>query len=124
MHPLIGQSILKPVSFLEPIISSVLYHHERWDGHGFPEGRQDNQIPEMARMVSIADAFDRLRYPNDKNGEPGMTVREALEQITTEAGSRFDPDLVRIFRRVVMAGGHQEPEAETPESPAAEAPQS
>lgn len=123
MHPLIGQSILKPVSFLEPIISSVLYHHERWDGHGFPEGRQGNQIPEMARMVCLADAFDRLRYPNDKNGEPGMTVREALEQITTEASSRFDPDLVRILRRVVMSGG-QEPEADGPQSSEPEAPES
>ncbi len=102
MHPLIGQSILQPVSFLVPILPVVLYHHERWDGKGFPEGRAGKQIPEMARMVAIADAFDRLRY-NHENGLPGLTVREAVEQITAEAGSRFDPDLVRVFRRVVLS---------------------
>ncbi len=102
MHPIIGQSILQPVGFLEPILPVVVYHHERWDGKGFPEGRSGKQIPEMARMVAIADVYDRLRY-TDGMGLPGLSVREALEQITAEAGSRFDPELVRVFRKVVLA---------------------
>ncbi len=102
MHPIIGQSILQPIGFLEPILPVVLYHHERWDGRGFPEGRGGKQIPEMARMVAIADVYDRLCY-TDGTGTPGLSVREALEQITSEAGSRFDPELVRVFRRVILA---------------------
>ena len=123
MHPLIGQSILQPVGFLEPILPVVLYHHERWDGKGFPEGRRGKQIPETARMVAIADVFDRLRYV-DGTGMPGLSVREALEQITSEAGSRFDPELVRVFRKVVLAHStspqegaalHETPVPEVPE---------
>jgi len=91
----------------------VLYHHERWDGKGFPEGRAGKQIPEWARMVAIADAYDRLRY-NHENGLPGLTAREAVEQITEQAGSRFDPDLVRVFRRVVLSHAlNTQDEAET-----------
>jgi len=101
MHPLIGSSILQPIGFLEPILPVVRYHHERWDGSGFPEGLRGKDIPEMARMVAVADVYDRLRYPADGNGQPGLSAREALERITAEAGSHFDPDLVRILRRVI-----------------------
>ncbi|HEY3398231.1 MAG TPA: HD domain-containing phosphohydrolase [Armatimonadota bacterium] len=107
MHPLIGQSILQPVGFLEPIVPVVLYHHERWDGRGFPEGLKGKDIPEMARMVAIADHFDRLRYVNG-DSVPGMSVREAVEQITAEASSRFDPELVRLLRRVILVGANAE----------------
>lgn len=113
MHPIIGQSILQPIGFLEPILPVVLYHHERWDGRGFPEGRSGKQIPEMARMVAIADVYDRLRY-TDGTGIPGLSVREALEQITSEAGSRFDPELVRVFRRVLLAHTASPPEGGSP----------
>jgi putative nucleotidyltransferase with HDIG domain len=122
MHPIIGRSILQPVGFLEPIIPVVLYHHERWDGKGFPEGRAGRQIPETARMVALADVFDRLRYV-DGRGVPGLSVREALEQITAEAGSRFDPDLVRVFRKTVLAHSNGGSEAtEVLETAPAEAP--
>ncbi len=114
MHPIIGQSILQPVGFLDPILPVVLFHHERWDGKGFPEGRAGKQIPEMARLVAIADAFDRLRYV-DGMDVPGLSVREALEQITSEAGSRFDPELVRVFRRVVLAQTSEPQESGEPQ---------
>jgi HD-GYP domain-containing protein (c-di-GMP phosphodiesterase class II) len=117
MHPIIGRSILQPVGFLEPIIPVVLYHHERWDGKGFPEGRAGKQIPETARMVAIADVFDRLRY-TDGMGLPGLSVREALERITMEAGSRFDPELVRVFRKVVLAHSAGAPDAAEVHDPA------
>ena len=124
MHPIIGRIILQPVGFLEPIIPVVMYHHERWDGKGFPEQRQGKQIPEAARMVAIADIFDRLRY-QDGTGLPGLSVREALGQITEQAGSRFDPELVRVFRKVVLAQTSGETELpEAPETLALEAPSS
>jgi putative nucleotidyltransferase with HDIG domain len=112
MHPLIGQSILKPITFLESVIPVVLYHHERWDGQGFPEGRAGKDIPEMARIVAIADVYDRLRHRSNGDRRLSLTGREALEQITTEAGSRFDPELVRVFRRVLLlrAGAPEEPQ--------------
>jgi putative nucleotidyltransferase with HDIG domain len=118
MHPLIGQSILKPISFLESVIPVVVYHHERWDGSGFPEGRVGKDIPEMARMVAVADVYDRLRHSANGNGAPGLSPREALEQITSEAGSRFDPELVRVFRRIMLlqAGTSEEPDT-SPHAP-------
>ena len=120
MHPLIGQSILKPITFLEPILPVVLYHHERWDGTGFPEGLAGKAIPEWARLVAIADIYDRLRHPSSGSA-PGLTEREAIEQITSEANSRFDPELVRIFRRVLLAkAGAAEGAPEPPSPPAAE----
>ena len=117
MHPLIGQSILKPISFLEPVLPVVLYHHERWDGTGFPEGLTGKEIPEIARIVAIADVYDRLRHTPNGDSSPGLSSREALEQVTSEAGSRFDPELVRVFRRVLLARASAAEELTEPTQP-------
>ncbi len=98
MHPYIGRTILQPVSFLGDIIPVVLYHHERWDGKGFPEGLSREEIPYMARLVSVVDAYDHL--VNEAYGRPRLSVDEAFEEITAGAGTRFDPTLVAAFRHL------------------------
>ncbi len=100
MHPLIGQSILQPVTFLTSVLSVITHHHERWDGSGFPEGLKEDDIPYEARIVAIADAYDRLIHPRDSATEPGLSPREALQEIAAGAGTKFDPKLVAAFHRV------------------------
>jgi len=99
MHPLIGQSILQPVTFLAPVLSVITHHHECWDGSGFPEALQGDDIPYEARIVAIADAYDRLINPHDPVVNHGLSPREALQEIVAGAGTRFDPKLVAAFRR-------------------------
>ena len=102
MHPLIGRTILAPITFLEPMLSVVLCHHEHWDGNGFPEGLSGDDIPYQARLLSICDTYDRLRNPRTADQSP-LAPKEAVEQVVDEAGSRFDPTLVAAFRRVMKA---------------------
>jgi len=98
MHPLIGRSILAPVQFLHPICEVVLYHHERWDGAGFPEGLAGEQIPFQARLVAIVDTYDRLVNGVDEFG--GATPADAFAQIRLQSGSAFDPSLIDVFMQM------------------------
>ncbi len=95
MHPLIGLSILQPVEFLAPALGAVRSHHERWDGHGYPEGLAGENIPYLARMLAIADAFDRLQL--DAPGRAGMSCQEAIQELKRLAASALDPKLVELF---------------------------
>ncbi len=108
MHPLIGQSILAPVTFLKPVLAVVTHHHERWDGTGFPEGLESDAIPYQARLVAICDTYDRLIHPLDAATDPGRSPQEALHQILARAGSQFDPELVAAFRRTVIQGSPED----------------
>jgi len=95
MHTIIGRSILSPVEFLKPVCDVVLYHHENWNGTGFPEGLAEDRIPYQARVVAIVDAYDRLVSGTD--GGAGIHPVDAFFQIKLQAGSRFDPELVETF---------------------------
>jgi len=99
MHPLIGRSILQPISFLAPVIPIVVAHHEHWDGSGFPQGMKGTDIPRTARIVGLVDRYERLINP--EAGVLGLSPKEALEEVTSEAGSRFDPQIVAAFRRMM-----------------------
>lgn len=98
MHPLIGKSILGPVEFLNPVLDIVLYHHEHWDGSGYPEGLSGTDIPEVARMVAVANAFDILVSPTD--GSAALSEYEALREIMGGAGAKWDPKVVAKFARL------------------------
>lgn len=102
MHPMIGMSILQPITFLRPVLCMVLSHHERWDGTGFPERLKGRDIPFYARLVAVADAYERLLNPRDP-GQPRMTPEQALEEITSLGGTAFDPEVVVAFRRLMRS---------------------
>lgn len=108
MHPLIGRSILQPISFLEQALPIVVHHHERWDGTGFPEGLSGEDIPLHARLCAVVDAYERLRNPQ-RAGQRPLPVAEAVEEITSGAGTEFDPRVVASFRKMMESG--------TPSSP-------
>ena len=120
MHPLIGQSILAPVTFLQSVLPAITHHHERWDGSGFPEQLKGDAIPYVARIVAIADAYDRFIHPHNSAAESGLAPRNALQEIIAGAGTKFDPELVTAFRRIMMQDWQEE---KSPTQPTAEAPQ-
>lgn len=94
-HPEIGYRILSAVPELSEIAEYVLAHHERWDGHGYPRGLKGEEIPRMARIISIVDAFDAMT--SDRPYRKARDIEWALAQLKENAGTQFDPKLVDIF---------------------------
>lgn len=99
MHPLIGISILQPVEFLKPALPAVRYHHERWDGQGYPEGLSGKGIPLLARVLAVANHYDNLRTGSP--ARPGLSEYEAARAIRRAAGRELDPELVPVFLRAL-----------------------
>ena len=98
-HPTIGaEKVLMPNDALRELIPIVKYHHERWDGKGYPEGLKENEIPLAARIVSVADAYHALI--SDRPYRKGMSVEKACEILKMGAGIQWDADLVRKFIQI------------------------
>ena len=98
-HPAIGEQIARELHFPEDVRSIVRYHHERWDGGGYPDGLAGEQIPLAARIVCIADVFDALTTQRPFRG--ALTPADALAAMAEEAGAHFDPELFRVFREMI-----------------------
>jgi len=97
IHPEVGALILEKVGFDCPVIPTIKYHHERWDGRGYPEGLSTEQIPLTARILSVADAFDTIR--GARPYRPALPREKARQIIQAEAGTRFDPAIVNVLIR-------------------------
>lgn len=94
-HPALGARMLSHIPELAPAVPVVRHHHERFDGRGYPDGLSGEDIPLVARVVSVADAFDVM-----VRGRPyaqGITEGEALEEIERASGTQFDPTVARAF---------------------------
>ncbi len=91
MHPMIGKTIIEPVEFLRPCIPIVLYHHECWNGSGYPEGLKHDQIPYLAHIVSVAESFDHAVHDGYKRKKP----LEALMIMKGDNGVKYDPEMLR-----------------------------
>lgn len=99
-HPEQGLTILKPITSFKVYAEIAGYHHERWDGEGYPEGLSGEEIPLFARIVSIADTFDTLL--NGRVYRKSMSREDVLALMEREADSgQWDPNLVRTFIRVI-----------------------
>ena len=94
-HPSQGEKILRPLRSVKEIIDVVLYHHERFDGRGYPKGLAGESIPLFARIVAIADSFDAMT--TDRPYRKAFTRQEAVAELNKGAGSMWDPWLVRLF---------------------------
>ena len=94
-HPAIGVEMLKPITLWAEMLPLIHFHHERWDGKGYPSGLAGEEIPVGARVIAVADAFEAMT-----KGRPyarARTVEEALRQLEAGAGTQFDPRIVRLF---------------------------
>jgi ribonuclease P protein subunit RPR2 len=95
-HPLIGEQILRSVSFLHgEALRIVRSHHERWDGTGYPDRLAENAIPVGARIFAVADALDAIT--TDRPYRSALTWGEAIDEILTQDGRQFDPRVVSAF---------------------------
>ncbi len=99
-HTQIAVDILRPIQVLQNIIPLVLYHHERWDGKGYPHGLKGEEIPLGARVVALADVYQALI--SDRPYRKAYPKPEVIKIIREGAGSQFDPRIVDVFLRVVQ----------------------
>jgi len=95
IHPTVGGDILKRVNFPYPVEDIVRYHHEKWDGSGYPKGLKAEAIPLVARIISVVDFYDATRC--DRPYRKGMKREESLALLRSMVGSAFDPKVVQMF---------------------------
>lgn len=95
IHPTVGGDILKRVNFPYPVEDIVRYHHEKWDGSGYPKGLKGEQIPLIARIISVVDFYDATRC--DRPYRKGMKREESLALLRGMVGTAFDPNVVKKF---------------------------
>jgi len=95
VHPTVGGDILQRVDFPYPVEEIVRFHHEKWDGTGYPSGLKGERIPRGARIISVVDFYDTTRC--DRPYRKGMTQSASLDLLQKMAGSSFDPQIVRTF---------------------------
>ncbi|MDO8963470.1 MAG: HD domain-containing protein [Coriobacteriia bacterium] len=105
-HPLIGANILKPVAFPWPIAPVVRHHHEHFDGAGYPAGLKGEEIPLLARILTVADAFEAMTADRPYRG--GRTHVEAVDELRRCAGTHFDPRIVECFEHALRQIGEEE----------------
>lgn len=94
-HPVIGYEMIKPINFYSDIAPIILQHHERYDGYGYPSQLKGDEIPIAARIISIAEAFDAMT--STASYKIPIRFEDALDELRKNAGTQFDPDLVKIF---------------------------
>ncbi|MDQ6653782.1 MAG: diguanylate cyclase [Acidobacteriota bacterium] len=95
IHPTVGGDILRRVNFPYPVEDIVRYHHEKWDGSGYPKGLKGEGIPLVARIISVVDFYDATRC--DRPYRKGMKREDSLALLRTMSGNAFDPRVVDIF---------------------------
>jgi HD-GYP domain-containing protein (c-di-GMP phosphodiesterase class II) len=105
-HPVLGVSILTPATELASALPVVKHHHERFDGKGYPDGLRGEDIPLIARIVSVADAFDSMIRARPYGY--GISRKAALREIEENSGTQFDPRIVRALLEVVYAPGERQ----------------
>ena len=95
-HPVLGFEILSHIDFLDVQAKQVVrHHHERWDGHGYPDGLAGLEIPRAARLFAVADTLDAIT--TDRPYRPAASIDEAREEIARAAGRQFDPEAVEAL---------------------------
>lgn len=102
-HPVQGLEIVREIEFLDEATVGIMHHHERLDGQGYPMGLSGDRIPEFARVIAVADAFDSMTTTRSYRG--ARTVDEAVVELRRCAGTQFDPAFVEALITAVQASG-------------------
>jgi HD-GYP domain-containing protein (c-di-GMP phosphodiesterase class II) len=100
MHPMKGASILAKFKPLKPIVPIILYHHENFDGTGYPKGLRERDIPLSARILGIVGAFEAMI--TEKPYRKALSIKDAIKEVETNSGVQFDPDIVKVFIEAVQ----------------------
>jgi PAS domain S-box-containing protein len=95
LHPAYARDLLYPVEYLRPSIDIPYYHHERWDGTGYPEGLKGDKIPLSARIFAVVDVWDALR--SDRPYRPAWPKEKVIDHIRSQVGSHFDAGVIEVF---------------------------
>nr|MBP3598377.1 diguanylate cyclase [Eubacterium sp.] len=101
-HPVMGNAILKDIKTIAHVNEGALYHHERYDGSGYPCGLKGEEIPITARIVGIADAYDAMT--SSRIYRPKLTEEKVIQEFETGSGTQFDPEFCRIFVEMLREG--------------------
>ncbi len=112
LHPMRGLDIVREIGFLDEALAGIMHHHERIDGRGYPMGLAGDEIPEFARVLAVADAFDSMTSTRSYRG--ARPVDEAIEELRKWAGTQFDPAFVDAFVAALKREGWQRPEPPEP----------
>jgi putative two-component system response regulator len=100
-HPSAGASLIAPIAPAQDALPYVLFHHERWDGRGYPTRRPGAHVPEGARLLAVVDAFDAMT--STRPYRRALPTLHALSEIERCAGTQFDPDIAHAFLRAWSA---------------------
>ena len=107
LHPMRGLEIVKEIGFLDEALAGIMHHHEKMNGRGYPMGLAGDEIPEFARVISVADAFDSMT--STRSYRAARTVEEAVEELRRGVGDHFDPVMVEAFLRALEREGWDPP---------------
>jgi putative nucleotidyltransferase with HDIG domain len=102
-HPALGAEILKPIKLYSDVTSAVLTHHENYDGSGYPIGLRGNDIPQIARILRVADSFDAMTSTRAHRGS--KSVDQGIAAIAAGSGSLYHPEIADLFARIIEAPG-------------------
>jgi diguanylate cyclase (GGDEF)-like protein len=101
-HPRLGANIVGNIPNLVPCVSSILHHHEKWNGSGYPEGLKGEEIPLEARILAIADSFEAMT--SARPYRHALSLEEVIKELRQGVGVQFDPKLVKVFVGIIEAG--------------------
>ena len=108
LHPMRGLDIVREIGFLDEALAGIMHHHERIDGRGYPMGLAGDEIPEFARVLAVADAFDAMTSTRSYRG--ARRVEEAIAELRKWAGTQFDPAFVDAFVTAIKRDGWDRPQ--------------
>jgi len=108
LHPMRGLDIVREIGFLDEALAGIMHHHERIDGRGYPMGLAGDEIPEFARVLAVADAFDSMTSTRSYRG--ARPADEAIAELRKWSGTQFDPAFVDAFVAALKRDGWQRPE--------------
>jgi HD-GYP domain-containing protein (c-di-GMP phosphodiesterase class II) len=101
LHPTIGERIVSPLGLVREEQSIIRHHHERFDGHGYPDGLAGEEIPILARILAVADAFDAMT--TTRSYRRARPAEHALAEMLRCAGTQFDPAIVQAMKELIEA---------------------
>ncbi|WP_261808186.1 HD-GYP domain-containing protein [Paenibacillus sp. N3.4] len=106
-HPVIGYDMIMHISSFQKngILDMILYHHERYDGKGYPRGLRGNEIPLAARIMAVADSFDAMT--SRRAYRPLTDIHYAITEIRNNKGTQFDPEIAELFIELAECGGNE-----------------